>query len=411
MLKPLIGTPRPTGLLKGQLPVLVLKRTMDTKKEKGATQYFLQMIEAPSPFPRIMFCQCYTVDDFDRLYEIDTASSVEALIENFKQRIRTLGASKVVLDAFAQITTLTDEDIAMATEKEAAQRDGPATRKAKEPPATKIEDPKQTGMDFPVEALKPGSKRGKKPADTTPPFEGAQPAKDPQVALAEAKKAAKAAPAPKPAVDVKAHVKDTPTPIKRTAAKQPAPAAPAPRPKSVLDSIPLTDVRELGKKTPAKAAGKPAKTAAPPLAPKAPAAPVKAASKAPAKAAPAPVKAAKPAMPFPFSVKGKPAPAKAPAAPVKGKAPAAKPAPAAPVKGKSGDIPPGPANKVQKARVTSGAPNLFRELIMSGKWTNDQIFAKVREKYPMDDKRFTYVNWYRNQLKKEDMNPPPPKGG
>lgn len=54
----------------------------------------------------------------------------------------------------------------------------------------------------------------------------------------------------------------------------------------------------------------------------------------------------------------------------------------------------------------------FRELIMQGKLTDDQIFAEVQKRHPEvgDDKR-SYVAWYRNDLKKKGENPPAPKKG
>lgn len=58
----------------------------------------------------------------------------------------------------------------------------------------------------------------------------------------------------------------------------------------------------------------------------------------------------------------------------------------------------------------SGASVTFRELIMAGKLTDDQIFIEVQKRHPDvgDDKR-SYVAWYRNDLKKKGENPPAPK--
>lgn len=52
----------------------------------------------------------------------------------------------------------------------------------------------------------------------------------------------------------------------------------------------------------------------------------------------------------------------------------------------------------------------FRELIMAGKLTDDQIFAEVQKRHPQvgDDKR-KYVAWYRNDLVKKGENPPKKK--
>lgn len=62
----------------------------------------------------------------------------------------------------------------------------------------------------------------------------------------------------------------------------------------------------------------------------------------------------------------------------------------------------------KEKRVTSAST--FRELIMKGGLTDDQIFAEVRKRHPdvTPDKR-KYVAWYRNHLKKEGENPPAPK--
>jgi len=59
-----------------------------------------------------------------------------------------------------------------------------------------------------------------------------------------------------------------------------------------------------------------------------------------------------------------------------------------------------------KAEKTPGAPrgpsaaSMFKELIMSGKLTDDQIFKKVQDTFKLDDKKRSYVAWYRNSLKK-----------
>ena len=57
------------------------------------------------------------------------------------------------------------------------------------------------------------------------------------------------------------------------------------------------------------------------------------------------------------------------------------------------------------------AASMFKELIMTGGMTDDQIFAKVKAKYDLDDKKRGYVGWYRNWLKKQGQNPPDPKPG
>lgn len=79
------------------------------------------------------------------------------------------------------------------------------------------------------------------------------------------------------------------------------------------------------------------------------------------------------------------------------------------------------AAKTPKAKATpkaagegtkkrSGASVTFRELIMQGKLTDDQIFAEVQKRHPdVDDGKRSYVAWYRNDLKKKGENPPAPK--
>ena len=52
------------------------------------------------------------------------------------------------------------------------------------------------------------------------------------------------------------------------------------------------------------------------------------------------------------------------------------------------------------------AAQMFKDLIMEGKLTDDQIFAEVQENFGVDDSKRGYVKWYRNHLKKAGMNPP-----
>lgn len=66
-----------------------------------------------------------------------------------------------------------------------------------------------------------------------------------------------------------------------------------------------------------------------------------------------------------------------------------------------------PAAKVGDKKPT--ASQMFQDLIMEGKLTDDQIFAKVQEAYGLDEKKRGYVKWYRNHLKKSGSNPPEPK--
>lgn len=61
-----------------------------------------------------------------------------------------------------------------------------------------------------------------------------------------------------------------------------------------------------------------------------------------------------------------------------------------------------PAKKAVKepGEKRETAAQLFQALIMEGKLTDDQIFAKVKAKFGLDDKKRGYVKWYRNHLKK-----------
>lgn len=70
--------------------------------------------------------------------------------------------------------------------------------------------------------------------------------------------------------------------------------------------------------------------------------------------------------------------------------------------------------KVDKKNGKASAPRetaaaMFCELIMGGKKTDDQIFAAVKAKFGLDDKKRSYVAWYRNKLKKDGKKPPEAK--
>jgi hypothetical protein len=94
------------------------------------------------------------------------------------------------------------------------------------------------------------------------------------------------------------------------------------------------------------------------------------------------------------------------AAPVKvAKAAPAKVAKAAPAKVAKA----APAKKVATGEKTHSAANMFKDLIMEGKLTDDQIFAKVQKEFNLDDNKRSYVRWYRNDLTKKGMNPPEAK--
>jgi hypothetical protein len=55
------------------------------------------------------------------------------------------------------------------------------------------------------------------------------------------------------------------------------------------------------------------------------------------------------------------------------------------------------------------AAQLFKDLIMAGKLTDDQIFERVKNEFGLESNKRAYVNWYRNNLKKQGLNPPEPK--
>lgn len=63
----------------------------------------------------------------------------------------------------------------------------------------------------------------------------------------------------------------------------------------------------------------------------------------------------------------------------------------------------------QESGKSTSAAQLFRDLIMEGKLTDDEIFRQVQEEFGLDDNRRAYVAWYRNSLKKKGENPPEPK--
>lgn len=67
----------------------------------------------------------------------------------------------------------------------------------------------------------------------------------------------------------------------------------------------------------------------------------------------------------------------------------------------------GPPAKVVKKPMS--AAQRFQELIMEGKHTDDQIFAKVQREFDLDDGKKGYVKWYRNYLRKQGKKPPEPK--
>lgn len=75
------------------------------------------------------------------------------------------------------------------------------------------------------------------------------------------------------------------------------------------------------------------------------------------------------------------------------------------------------AAKAKKANAKNRKPGekresaaqMFQDLIMAGGKTDDQIFAAVQKKFGLDDKKRSYVAWYRNKLTKDGKKPPAAK--
>jgi hypothetical protein len=70
------------------------------------------------------------------------------------------------------------------------------------------------------------------------------------------------------------------------------------------------------------------------------------------------------------------------------------------------------ATKEPKANVGEKRPSaaqVFKDLIMAGKLTDNQIFERVKNEFGLEENKRAYVNWYRNYLRKQGMNPPEPK--
>jgi len=84
---------------------------------------------------------------------------------------------------------------------------------------------------------------------------------------------------------------------------------------------------------------------------------------------------------------------------------------AAPIKKVSDVKKPGIGKKAPQPNTTKkhSASQMFKDLIMEGELTDDQIFAKVQAEFGLDEKKRGYVKWYRNDLKKSGANPPEPK--
>jgi hypothetical protein len=67
------------------------------------------------------------------------------------------------------------------------------------------------------------------------------------------------------------------------------------------------------------------------------------------------------------------------------------------------------AKSVKPGEKKPSAAQMFQDLIMAGKLTDDQIFEKVQAEFGLDEKKRGYVKWYRNHLKKQGQNPPEAK--
>lgn len=66
-----------------------------------------------------------------------------------------------------------------------------------------------------------------------------------------------------------------------------------------------------------------------------------------------------------------------------------------------------PKGEAKAPRESAAA--MFKELIMAGGKTDDQIFAAVQKKFGLDEKKRSYVAWYRNDLTKKGQKPPAAK--
>jgi len=55
------------------------------------------------------------------------------------------------------------------------------------------------------------------------------------------------------------------------------------------------------------------------------------------------------------------------------------------------------------------AAQMFKDLILEGKLTDDQIFAKVQKAFGLDDNKRSYVAWYRKDMVKKGVKVPAAK--
>lgn len=77
------------------------------------------------------------------------------------------------------------------------------------------------------------------------------------------------------------------------------------------------------------------------------------------------------------------------------------------------NITPTPTEEIEEPEMAQdeknkkpSAANRFRELIMAGKLTDDEIFEKVQKEFDLDSSKRSYVSWYRSNMKKKGLNPP-----
>lgn len=68
-----------------------------------------------------------------------------------------------------------------------------------------------------------------------------------------------------------------------------------------------------------------------------------------------------------------------------------------------------PKVKREPGEKRESAAQMFQDLIMEGKQTDDQIFKKVQAKYGLDDSKRGYTKWYRGKLIKDGKKPPAAK--
>lgn len=65
--------------------------------------------------------------------------------------------------------------------------------------------------------------------------------------------------------------------------------------------------------------------------------------------------------------------------------------------------------KQQSMNGYSSAAKMFQALIMAGELTDDEIFTQVQVAFGLEDKKRSYVQWYRKHLIKQGENPPEEK--